>query len=163
MKEFILNEMKASNIITKSGQINKQAKRMLTIRFHGLLRSLITQTGFLPDKSSVRLRIMCLINGIEESGKCKVCSGNTNFDFSNNKFYDFCVNKKGQSCAAKDKELQNKRKENITKKYGVDNVLKNKEIRQKIKNTNQKKYGGPSPMNCQTVRDKRKDTIKNKS
>ena len=54
--------------------------------------------------------------------------------------------------------IEKKAKEQISQKYGVDNLLKSKEVQEKIKNTNILKYGVDNPFKSSDIQQKAKST-----
>jgi len=145
-------------------------------------------TSFLPENAPQSLRIWCIKEGIlskDKLPKCPVC-GNLPA-FSTGKFLTYCskkcaqldkqkfINKYGVEHHLKLKEVKEKRRETVLKKYGVDNVgkitrdkaketmlkkygvdnyTKTEEYKEKMKNTSLKKYGTTHPMKNIYVKEK---------
>lgn len=148
------------------------AKKIQTINF-----------GKIPEHLSAREKLWLLISGLD----CIPCCNNTSchnevkWDKNNRQYRTFCSVK----CAANDVVLQNKKKDTLIKKYGVDNPSKSDIIKErkketnlarfgvdhfsktdefnnKIKATSQVKYGVAHPLKSKEVRNKISATIKEK-
>lgn len=143
MKKLIDN-LKNINVITKSGQINKQASRILRTHKH-IYENLLNITSFLGKNEKDRVRIYCIINEIYERPKCITCGKPLSFIKGRGKFGKFCPNKKGKSCANKNEEVVLKHKETCMKKYGVYNPQQNTDVRKKTLSTMRNRYGGNAP------------------
>lgn len=145
------------NIITSSGQINKQAAKMI-LKYPELSATVVNSTNFLPAETPIRIRLCCILQNIKKPPTCVVCNAPTTFNKSKGTFNKYCANLKNRSCASKDKRLQDKRRETNIKKYGVDNPLKSSDIREKIYKTNIKKYGHHTPSSNSNVKAKIQQT-----
>jgi hypothetical protein len=153
----VKSKLQDINVITHKNQVNKQAVRML--KKHPIInQKLMEATSFLPNDSTIRIRVMCIIQNITEPVRCPVCGIPTTFNSSKGHFNKFCKNIPGKSCTNKHEETSNHRTQTLIDRYGVDNPMKSAKIRQKTKNTNIKRYGGVSPAASVYVKKKMRDT-----
>lgn len=91
-------------------------------------------TPFIKDESrkSIRERVYCLLNGIAEIPKCKVCGRNNHF-LCSGKYSATC----SQSCGIKNPDTQKRTKETHLIRYGVKRFTNP----DKAKNTCLERYG----------------------
>lgn len=174
MQNTLITTLKQLNIITERGQINKQAKRLLTNRYPDILEQLYAHTDFLLYDADIRDRIFCVMNDIQEQPRCETCGQIMKFNKAKNRFNQFCVNTKLNSCSMKNKQVVGKIKNTMISRYGVDAPLKNTNILQKQQKTMLQKYGVKSIIqlpeyvdqlkqhhkeNQDVIQDKRKTTM----
>lgn len=153
----LLDELKDFNIITSSGQINKQSARILS-NHQSLQQRVLEHTSFLPNETSMRVRIKCIMDNITSIPRCKVCDEPVTFNNAKGRFNLYCANTKGKSCSSKDARLQAQIKDTLFTKYGVDNAFKSPEIRERIKQTNIERYGGVAPIHDEEIKNKIKES-----
>lgn len=95
------------------------------------------------DSLSKEESVYRLIHNIDIRPTCLNCGRQINFDIKKRRFSKFCCHR----CLGlyqspfKQKDIQNKIKKNLIKKYGVDNVLRLKEFHDKAKQTKLSRYG----------------------
>ncbi|MFW5847688.1 MAG: DUF7487 domain-containing protein [bacterium] len=98
---------------------------------------------------------------IKDIPTCRNCGNklsNVNkFSFTNG-FPDFCSKK----CMYSSKEVIDKRKNTLLKKYGVEHAIQSEKIKSKRKETNLKKYGVEHVTQLETVKNKIKNTLVDK-
>lgn len=97
-----------------------------------------------------------IVNAIKDNvhlHKCPVCNKLLNYYQCRRKL--ICCS---MSCAAKYDKTQNKRKQTLKKKYGVEHQLQIAEVKNKIKQTSLERYGVDNPAKSSTVIDKMKTT-----
>jgi hypothetical protein len=89
---------------------------------------------------------------VKKEDKCKSCSSIDNLKYYKNRFSGYCI-----SCY-KDyrKEIQERQRNTLLEKYGVDNISKIPGVQDKIKRLSIEKYGVASPSQSQSAKDKRK-------
>lgn len=80
----------------------------------------------------------------------------------NKKVQDTNLKKFGTTTPLKSKKIQEKKKNTLKEKYGVDNPQKYQPIKEKTINTNLEIYGSQSPFGSKTTQEKSKQTIKNR-
>lgn len=155
--DHLLYLFRCYNIILSNKKINPKSAHILK-KYPELYAELYCSTSFLEEGSTVLCRIVAIINEIHEHPKCVVCGKHTNFNPKTRTFAKYCPNKKGQSCIIRDESLNQKRKQTMLNRYGVESPQQSNEIKQKTKNTNIERYGGVAPMSSQYVKDKAAQT-----
>ena len=133
-----------------------------------------------PKNYSLRESAICLLSGLREKPKCKICGKEIN-SIDNRMFKKYCSAK----CAQNDKDLRNNIKQTCIKKYGCDNPAKSEIVQKKMKQTCidrygaanifaseigkeriatslMEKYGVKNPAFLKSVLDKRKQTLMEK-
>lgn len=129
-------------------------------------------------KINVKIKDLTLGSHVKILAKCDVCGlekklmyqkyiNNTNNYHNQYCCSDKCANNKrkntvnlkyGVDCVGQLELFKNKIKETCLDKYKTDNVSKSVYIKEKIKKTNNKKYGGNSSMCSKEIREKAKQT-----
>lgn len=121
----------------------------LNKRNHVELRDKIFSfTKFLPESAFVIQRVWHVINNINDTVKCEMCTtGITKWSHNSKSYRHFCCIKCSRKQSTKTAKIT------FIKNYGVDNPLKNKEIKERVSATMQEKYGTRwycSTDDCQT-------------
>jgi hypothetical protein len=122
-------------------------KRNWTNIYHDI----INNTNFLPENSSIRIRVYCILNDIKEQPKCKVCGNPVRFSRVNQVFNVYC----SSDCVNKDSLKIQKAQQTCLEKYGVKNPNLLDITKQKIKETCQEKYGHCSYLQSKKYREER--------
>lgn len=76
------------------------------------------------------------------------------------KFHNTCIEKFGETCPAKNKNVKEKLKKTNLERYGCECVLQNSEVRNKIKETTLLKYGCENSMQSEIVKAKSRATCR---
>jgi hypothetical protein len=115
------------------------------------IAEIFKQTYWILDKSlnSIRERIYCIENNINEDKLCPVCLKKVNF-LRDRRYAEYC----SSTCRANSEIEINKRKETSREKYGTDYYISSKEVKEKSKQTSLTKYGVENPSQSQEVKDK---------
>ena len=117
----------------------------------------------------IAARLYCIINGISEMPKCKVCGKPVRFDVVKRRFADWCsiscsasdpdtVKKANDAKANNKSSTKEKMRKTCIEKYGVDSYFKSDEFKNKAKKTFIEKYGVDSASKLKAVIDKVKAT-----
>jgi len=137
------------------------------------------ETNFLPSDISFKNRVGYYRLKIKKYKKCLICDKAIDFDNKHLTFPDYCSSKcrkQGQkyinekrkdSWSNKNKEeisiINNKRKNTVNEKYGVDNVFQNEDIKvrsnEKRQKTNNEKYGVNYYIISDDFKEKKKKTL----
>jgi len=86
------------------------------------------------------------------------CGKQTKYRGFKRGYNNFCSNKCSSNSNNMQKRRMNTLKNNLNKKYGVDNVFQLDNIKNKIKDTNLKKYGVENPNKNEKIKNKIKQT-----
>ena len=105
---------------------------------------------FYEDSNSIQETYIRLRNNWDVIPVCPVCNKKLKWIKSKLRFQHHC----SPSCATKDPNVQEKRKQTCLEKFGYENNSQNLEIKEKIKQTCLKKYGVTSPLCNGELRDK---------
>lgn len=92
----------------------------------------------------------------ESEGICKICGKPTSFRGVNIGYSKYC----GPKCVNLDPNTQEKLKQSMLQKYGVEHPLQSKQVKDKLKQTCIDKYGVSSYMKTNDFRQKAVDAIK---
>lgn len=125
---------------------------------------IISQTSFLPDKSSTTQRLYHIINGIQEVPKCYCGKDLSWYHTENtvnqvglvNRYSQFCSLK----CSIKDPTTRDKRNKTMNERYGVSNFTQAANFNEKRKKTSLKKYGVEWATQLPETQNKIKSTMK---
>lgn len=177
LKNFIDN-----NLVDKSKKhLSFIRSRITSIylekNYPDLYNLLIEHTNYLPDKSSIAARLVCILRGYTKQPVCR-CGNPTKYQKSKKDFATFCsikcnfatsllqknlieynIKKYGVAHHWLTKEGQDKRLKTINKNYGVNYPTQSEEIKNKVKNTNIKKYGGNAPICNNKIKNKILNTV----
>ena len=173
MKEklyFLFKELK--------GNFRKLSKQKL--ERIGVYKDLINYSKkYLPEKTSLKTKVIFYISDKKEFFKCHYCGKYLNkdygyvFDFSNyldsfSNFQKRCIEYTNKTvfcsykCSSSDPITQNKNKQTCLKKYGYDCSFSNKDFREKCSKSFQEKYNVDNPMKLKKIKEKLKRTVKEK-
>jgi len=150
---FLETELRLIGVITKSGRLSKNAKKIL--RKNPVLNDYILCNS--PQHAdSLKEQIFCIINNIKSQPICDSikCTNTIKFNERLRK-YSLCCS---VSCIGFSKSVEQKRKTTCKNNYGVDVPLKSKKIRDKVKTTNLERYGVEHVLQSKEVKDKIKKT-----
>jgi hypothetical protein len=158
----LIEELEFLNVITASGQLNKQAKRLLskaTIVENKIIAAtaFLTADNFNKPEHELRARILCVREDIVTTPVCGTCNKPVTFNHTKNQFNRFCPNNKS-NCANQSSAVMQKKKDTTMERFGVENVAELPEVLDKRKKTNIKRYGTVAPAGNADVRDKIKQT-----
>lgn len=155
----LIHRMIEHNVITKSGQLNKQIKTIL--RLHpDLYDAILMATLFLPSDTSTRARIHAIRSNMSSTPTCETCGKGTTFNERTGKFNSFCPNVKGSTCVSASDRVRKQQESTTLERYGVTNPSKSRDVCSKRLSTMQERYGGTSPMASDDVKNKQKATLK---
>jgi very-short-patch-repair endonuclease len=158
----LIDELISVNVFTSSGQINKQANRLLTQKFPELLDKVITSTNFLTVEGvDTRVRLFCIQNGILTQPVCEHCGDPTSFNRAKRKFNTFCPNTKSPCAMSSQRIREQIDKTNLTR-YGTTNPTEHVDIRERIRSTCVERYGGNAPASDSMIVDKIAETKRKK-
>lgn len=151
-------------------------KKSKTREAYLIFQTILVQTPFLPDNSSLQQRAWHIINKIDTVPLCPVCGNNLKFQKSNT-YSKYC----SQKCTANSPEtIERKRQTNIQKygseeayrqasakrlkdisirKYGVENMFQSEVVKNKTKDTMIERYGVKHPSESDEISHKRKNTM----
>lgn len=158
IKQQIIDVLKATNIITSNGQLNKQTKKLIAKHLE-LEKLIMEETAFLDETFDLRSRLYSVINLLEDRPGCATCGEPMTFNQQLNRFNKYCSNSTGRSCAKQDPDLEKKRQTTIKKKYGVTNPMQNPTVREKRGETMMSRYGVTVPIADPTTAEKIKQTL----
>jgi DNA-binding transcriptional regulator YiaG len=130
-------ELTYINVFTSKGKINPKSQNILN-KHPTIHSAVIDNTSFLPITSTLRERLFCIFNNINEITVCH-CGNITKFNTTTNMFNQYCC----QRCAWDDVDGNlEKRKLTTLARYGQE-VFNNPEKR---KLTNLERFGATTPM-----------------
>lgn len=163
------------NLITKS----KNLKKLGSLKQHPAYESLCNITSFLDQNCHVKCRIWHVINDMWELPTCKICGKQTRWRKEHGCYNTYCSSKcahadpgvlgrarasllknHGEEKAFGTKAFRKKNIENITAKYGTDNVSKITSVKEAKIQTSLKNHGVEHPMKSKAVRTKVSNTNK---
>lgn len=122
--------------ITKRNQLAKNYTRLSWLEKHkDIYNYLINRYD---DSMSIQETIYRIVNNIEKRPVCKTCGKPIKFDCYSRGFRTFCSN---TSCIMNSKDVQNKIKNTLRERYGVEHQMHLKSVKDKIKQTCLEKYG----------------------
>lgn len=117
----------------KDFAIRNYYKHSASIRTHNFIPLIFNLTSFLSNTSSLKERLFCIKNDLEEMPKC-YCGQHVKWDFNKKRYREFCSYK----CA--------------NRKVKIKTI-------EKRKRTNQKRYGGNAPACDSLIREKMKKSV----
>ena len=104
---------------------------------------------------AIKEKMYWLFNDLKEVPKCKTCGKGTSFIDGRRGYRKFCSCR----CAQLDKEVREKLKQTMLKKYGVDNAAKSDYFQQKMKQSCLLKYGAENVFASEYGKIKLKQTM----
>jgi hypothetical protein len=162
IKEKILNYLKDFNLTLDSNIL-----KVLPIikKNQELFNGIVKETNFLED-ASLSQRLWHIKNNQFQNNLCEF-QKIPKFDSYNNGYLRGCSRncecvKQAQSRSNEKKDqifIQEKRKNSMLSKYGVENPAQLDEVKSKIKETNLKRYGVKNPLQSNEVRRKVIETM----
>lgn len=125
-----------NKFITKRNQLAKNYTRMSWLEKHeDIYNYLINRYN---DSKSIQETIYRIVNNIDIRPVCKTCGKPVEFNCYSRGFRTFCSN---TSCIMKSKDIQDKIKNTLKERYGVEHQMQLKSVKDKIKKTCLEKYG----------------------
>lgn len=103
----------------------------------GLIKQIKDQTFFLSEDALLPQRIWHIINQTQQIPLCPVCHTQLKWSKWRKKYYTAC----SKSCLNKFEGFQEKCKNGIKQKYGIDNAMHADQFKQKQKHTVQQRHG----------------------
>jgi hypothetical protein len=112
-------------------------------------------TNFLPENSSLNVRMYHLKNNLFCVPKCEECNMNeTKFCNDCHCYRKFC----GRKCAANNQNTKDNKQKAVKEKYGNEHYFHTDDYKEKAKETIKKKYGVDHPNKNEIIKEKRKQT-----
>lgn len=90
-------KLESLKIISSSGQLNVNSQRIIRRRPE-ILNEIVTHTQWLPENSTLKMRLYCVIFDVLEIPKCQICNKTTKFEERGSPRFNKTCSKK---CASK--------------------------------------------------------------
>lgn len=166
------------NVLYQTGKLNPNATR--TVANNLFLDQMVKQyTSFLPETTTLRERLYCIVNNITTLQLCPVCGTQLKIKSTGKlEYFSYCSrecayqskqrteNKKqtmlqrhGVEYTGQSEELRKKMQQTCTQRYGVENVFQDNEMQQTIRKQNRKRYGVENVMFVPEVKEKHRQSL----
>lgn len=144
IKEFVAQK----NWVTRVKNTSYSKRKLIE-------NTIILQTPFLPQDSTLQQRGWHITNEVNSVPKCPVCSNPLKFQKTGN-YSKYC----SYSCVANSEETKQKKKKTIIEKYGSEEVYKEIKLK-KFKQTSLDRFGVDNPFASEDIKEKIKQIKKN--
>ena len=140
------------NCFSKSGK-QILSDNFLKKKFPLKIEEIFKETSFLKEDQSLKIRLWYILNGENEKRKCPLCGSIINDD-SKYDFSVFC----SVNCRAKfistNITVKNKRKQTCKKRYGGESPFHSSTVQQKVKDSVFEKYGVNNISQVEEIKEK---------
>ena len=143
----IINKQDTSGMLSREKYLNKHYPEVLQY-----IKNFAKKYNFI--NMSISQLKWHIKNKIYEIPKCKTCGKELKFKNSTIGYPNFC----SKSCTVKNKETQEKYKQTMLKKYGVEHNSQTDTYKKKFKNTMLKRYGVEHALQNENIKNKMKQT-----